>query len=659
MARKKHRRRENRNSLLIGAVNTLLRRIYSVFTRGRIGEKFLANSDICKRNGLSWLPKTRQGTAVKLAICVEDIAGKSVVIRAFGSIGVFFAQLGLNVYGMLFASYGLVAIFMHYFLVIANGDYKNSEYALIYLAVMVICSIPMLFRSRSASEAIYESRFMRGITLGLFGIPAEKFKSTKCYNGAEFMFCAAIVGILLGLLTFFWNVLYLPLIFGILVLICVIFANPEAGVAVMFLVTPFLQYTDFAELILILMICVTATSYVCKLIRQRRTLKLTYDTVVLMIFCGFMLIASMFSNAGASALRDSLFAITVILGGYVLTYNLMANTQRLSVCVKSLIFSFVTVCIFGLLGVFYNGINGKVMHSVNEEIVQASVQNVPGIADAASVFGVFAVLVFPLLLSYLSKTKNAKSGVIFALWCILSVFSVWYFGNGETMIILGIEFCLFWILRSHKSLTSFVFLMIPIGLIFAAYPFAVKYFGVPTMSDISNALMPKMSYESSLHTAVNSSVLEMLRDGHLAGIGVGEHAFKAMFAAYADSVSSGAAAPLSLVLQVICWSGIGGLLAFIVFVLLLLKNSFGFFRSDAQKSLKIPAWGLFCSLFCVMLLGSVTDVWSDMRMLYLFWSCAGLLMGYIRHGLDEDKLKKAEFLEYDFQADAELHFHKR
>lgn len=659
MAKRKRKLRAKRGSVLIEAVDTLIRRIYSVFTRGRIGEKLLADNDICQRNAMSWLPKTKQGIARKFARCVEDVADKSVAVRIFSSIRVFLAQLGLNVYGMLFASYGLVAIFMHYFLVMANGDYKDSEYELISLAVMVICSIPMLFRPIAASEAICESRFMRRITRELFGMPEEKFKITKRYNGAEFTFCAAIVGILLGLITFFWNVLYLPMAFAILVLICVVFANPEAGVAVTFLATPFLQYTDFAELILILMICITAISYVCKLIRKRRTLKLTYDTAVLMIFCGFILIASMFSNAGASALRDSLFAIAVILGGYVLTYNLMANTQRLSVCVKSLIFSFVTVCIFGLLGVFYNGINGKVMHSVNEEIVQASVQNVPGIADAASVFGVFAVLVFPLLLSYLSKTKNAKSGVIFALWCILSVFSVWYFGNGETMIILGIEFCLFWILRSHKSLTSFVFLMIPIGLIFAAYPFAVKYFGVPTMSGISNALMPKMSYESSLHTAVNSSVLEMLRDGHLAGIGVGEHAFKAMFAAYADSVSSGAAAPLSLVLQVICWSGIGGLLAFIVFVLLLLKNSFGFFRSDAQKSLKIPAWGLFCSLFCVMLLGSVTDVWSDMRMLYLFWSCAGLLMGYIRHGLDEDKLKKAEFLEYDFQADAELHFHKR
>ena len=659
MAKRENRRRSSRGSVLIKAVDTLIRRIYCAFAHASIGEKFLANNDICQQSAMSWLPKSSNGTARKLVRWAGDVADKSVAARIFSSIRVFLAQLGLNVYGMLFASYGLVAIFMHYFLVMANGDYKDSEYSLISLAVIVICSIPMLFRSCSASTAIYESRFMKKITIELFGIPEEKFKSTKCYNGAEFMFCAAIAGILLGLLTFFWNVLYLPITFAILVLVCVVFANPEAGVAVMFLTTPFLQYTDLAELILILMICVTAISYIFKLIRRRRTLKLTYDTVILMIFCGFILIASMFSNAGALAFRDSLFATAVILGGYVLTYNLMANTQRLSVCVKALTFSFVTVCIFGLLDVFYNGINGRVMDSVNQEIMQASAQNVPGIADAADVFGVFAVLVFPLLLSYLSKSKSAKSGVTFVLWCILSVFSVWYFGNGETMMILGIEFCLFWILRSHKFVTSFVFAMIPIGLMLAAYPFAVKYFGIPTISEIVNGLMPQMSYGSSIHTAVNTSVFEMLCDGHLAGIGVGEHTFKAMFGAYTAPVSSGADAPLSLLLQVICWSGVGGLLAFVVFVLLLLKNSLGFFRSDAPKASKIPAFGLFCSLFCVMILGSVTDVWSDMRMLYLFWSCAGLLMGYIRHGIDEEESKKAGLTEYDFEADAELRFHKR
>ena len=169
--------------------------------------------------------------------------------------------------------------------------------------------------------------------------------------------------------------------------------------------------------------------------------------------------------------------------------------------------------------------------------------------------------------------------------------------------------------------------------------------------------MPASMPDSALHTSVTADVIEMIFDGNMFGIGVGEHAFTSVFRAYASEASSGATQPMSIWLQILCWSGIFGLVAFIVFLVFLLKRSLGFFITSDNREQRAKALALFTGLVASLLLGFTYGIWMDVRVLYLFWTCTGLLMGYIRLGNERDEIRDAVFKDLDEAKDVTVVFY--
>ena len=47
----------------------------------------------------------------------------------------------------------------------------------------------------------------------------------------------------------------------------------------------------------------------------------------------------------------------------------------------------------------------------------------------------------------------------------------------------------------------------------------------------------------------------------------------------------------------------------------------------------------------------------DVRVLYLFWTCTGLLMGYIRLGNERDEIRDAVFKDLDEAKDVTVVFY--
>jgi uncharacterized membrane protein len=148
----------------------------------------------------------------------------------------------------------------------------------------------------------------------------------------------------------------------------------------------------------------------------------------------------------------------------------------------------------------------------------------------------------------------------------------------------------------------------------------------------------------------------MIRDGNWLGIGVGSHAFTSIFRSYSDEVSATATQPMSIWLQIICWSGIFGLVAFLVFLVFMIKRSLGFFISFNNREQRSKALAIFTGIITSMLLGFVYGIWIDVRILYLFWACAGLLMGYIRLGDENNEKRRAEFKSTDSEKDVTVLF---
>ncbi len=655
MPKKKIKRR--RPSLLWSFADRMTAMIYSFFVNGRVGDMLSSNDTFCRR---SYLANTiGKSSRAKNAITKypKELMEMSVSSRTLIFLRRFFAALKLNVYGMFFTFYGLSALVAHLIPVFMGGLASLDEYAVIPSAVITLCSVPLIFSSQSALGAISNSKIMSKIVLDIMCIPSERLKVKRQYGGTIYIFISAVIAMALGALSIFTHPMFVPTVLCCLIAAFVIFSFPETGVILSLVLTPFLQYLPDPELILLAVVCVTAVSYLCKAMQRKRTFSLSPEITMVILFCGFILTGGMFSYGGFKTFTDSLVTVVFILGGFLLTYNLANTAKTLSVCTKMITSSYLLLCIAAIWESVYNGISARIIDHVDPTMGVITEENIFYILDNGVVFGMFAVLIFPLLFAYMTKRKSFRSFAVITVFCIIVISAAWMRSHYEVIAALIVEAVIFWFMYSHKTMTAVIFALIPVGIVAMLYPYAVRYFAFPDISEILMEYMPASLIDSEHHTAVVRDVLAMISDGRLFGIGAGERAFGIVFPMYGGEASAGASDPMSLWLSVLVWSGIFGFAAFAIFVIFLIKRSLGYFIASERGELRSRALALFCGIFTAMLLGCVYGIWADARVMYLFWSCSGLLMGYIRLGDNNEQMRMAQFADSESGRDVEVVFY--
>ena len=653
----KDNKKKQSGSVFVNLLNAFSAFLYTLIS-GRCGQyRGLGDKDAYHNSRTAeFLEKNVGYRSQKSTDVIERFLEKSIALRVAGAFRSFMASLCLNVYGIFAVVYGLTSVVMYYLFYTLNGKNDHGVSALATAVILIVCAIPMLVGNRSVLTILYESVIMRKVLLSFLGIPAEKLKAGKSLGGTEYMFMAAILGLLFGIFTYFFHTAYFLIIFGVIVLISLISSHPEAGVVITVAVVPFLQYSNAADMILCILIVLTMISYVSKLLKRRRTASISAESLLVMIFCCFILVASFFSVGGQQTHLEGIATVIVIIGGFFMTYNLMESENRLSSCMKILTVAFLSICFAGIWNLIYNGIADGVIYSMQESVRPIFANNIIYIADDASVFGVFAVLISPFIFSYIAKRKSVTGVVLGLIGLATAVIASFIYGTYETIIAIAIEFCLFWLIYNHKSLTVFICLAIPMTAVVLAYPYLASRFNLPDVGSLIRAALPLGFSDSAVHESVTNSTLEMLKDGNWIGIGSGKHAFGAVYPAYSNAVSAGATNPGSLWLQVICWSGVGGLIAFVLILLQLFKNVLHslLFSRDAKR--RTETLGLFIGVVAALIFGCVTCIWDNIRMLYLFWVCVGLLTSYVREENRIEKRKLALFETESDSTDIELRF---
>jgi hypothetical protein len=199
-------------------------------------------------------------------------------------------------------------------------------------------------------------------------------------------------------------------------------------------------------------------------------------------------------------------------------------------------------------------------------------------------------------------------------------------------------------------------LLIPIGIFFVVIPYIAKFVDIPSLVNSVSKFLPISFPEGSYHIEIGKSTVEMLKAK--GAIGAGEHAFKTAIEPYITAASNGAENAGNFYLQVLCWSGLGGLVTLLTVIGVVFKNSLGFLADSSDKELRTDALALFCGIFGAILFGGINCLWDDVRMLYLFWAMLGVLAGYVREGRAlSDKNNACLDNECD-SFDVELRFYK-
>ena len=653
------RKNRRKSSFCMSLLDSFTAFIYSMLANGRLGTWFSSGDKSHKESFFSknFEKVTRIFQKSDIYGSVDLVMKKSLFAKASDGIREFLCRLSLATYGLFFAVYGTASAFVYFIPIFIGGANAQGESALITAIITAVCAIPMTISSRSLIANVADSRVIRSIVLSFFAIPAEKLKPEKRVGGAAQMIIAAFLGLGLAGLTYFWHPAYIFVAVGVILVWCLITANPESGVALTLVAVPFLQYTPFPDLILVALVLLTVCSYISKVMKRRRVISFSAEGLIAAIFCGFVLVSGFFSEGGAKTAFDSIVASAVILGAFVTTYNLMRGKRLLGSCIKIITVSFAILSILGVCSVFYNGVVDGVTYSIRDYVQPIFEGNNLYIVDNSSVFSVLAIISFPMVFSFMAKQKNVRRTVGLLLLSAVMMGACFIYGTYETVIAIAIEFVIFWFIYSHKTFNVFVSLLFPTAFLLTLIPYAAMYFDLPELVDSVSQYLPIISPDSSYYVSVSNSTFKMLSELK-SGIGAGEHAFVSAIAPYLEVAAKGAKTPGSLWLQVLCWGGSGGLVTFLVFIGSTMKNGLGLLATSKDNQLRADALALSCGLFVALLFGGVNCLWEDLRMLYLFWAVAGLIAAYVREGRELNDKHDAELANEIDGSFVELIFHK-
>ena len=511
---------------------------------------------------------------------------------------------------------GLIALGFGIFTAVASlikqsiGGEITTDPALM-LGILSACTgATLIISAKSCYQAIRESRIASFILFKLFGL-----KTSDAYlNKKSIVLNYWGVGIglaagLLGIITDPFTVLVIPAVFLVsYALLC----SPESGVVLMLLLVPLLHGKRLALLSLFV-----GLSYLIKLIRGKRTLKLDFTSITVLLFA-----LSVFFGGVASVTPRTSFGEASVRLSLIVAYFVTVNTVKTAVwtkrCFSALLFSFGATLISGLAG--------RIISSINTPGADSLAALLPSevltLYSFNSLLTVMCVAFFPFLLTgaFLNRTEGSR----FVYFCAIAV-SVYCIVSGSSFgALLSVIFgtVLLSVIINRRNAGIIVTLAAAFPILLLALPSSVTVPIARTVG-LSGAL-------SSFEAETISETISIIRSTLWGGIGLGVEALKRVYPLFSTN-----SVPLqnynSLYTALTVSLGISGLLIFAVFTVSLARRFFSYLSrcKDDGTYLKYSATAAFTSVFSLTVLGFTDNIFADPTVFCLFFLITALALSTV------------------------------
>lgn len=637
--------------------NKIIAFLLSLIYMSRVGRFFVQDDKSCDNSQIRQIAQDKKiGRSSKAFTAINIFFSKSRVARFFKKLTSVMLSMSISVYGVFFMAYGVAATFARYALMFIEKGDSDIILELGVPMAIVLLSVPLLISQKSITEIASSSMFFGKLVRSFLMIPEEKLITKKRIGSSALKVIIATVGVSIGAVTYFVPTLTVPFVFLAIILLLVIMSHPESGVMLIAVTVPFLQYANELQFIFPILVCVTCASYFFKVCSGKRVGVRSTEGIVLSFFCIFIILASSFTTGGWHTFADGVYAVILVIGGFYITYNLMRNEKKLNTCLKALIVSFGILVFMGAFDMVLSMVEDTIRHSQSSISYMIS-EKIFYIADSASNFGIIACLIFPMLFCN-ACAKKSISGITLSLVGFLAAIAMSFiYGTYESLLAICIGLLIYCIFHSRKSfatlLVIFIVVCIAISLVFSFVPENLTDKAI----DIFEGFRPVNHLDASIRNELNEGVWSMLKNGNLHGIGVGERVFLEEFYPYSTQTTDGASSAANLYMQIICWSGVGGLVAFCLFFAWVFKNAIGYIIVCTDKKIRRIVLALGCGLATALMLGAVTNLWEDMRIFYLFWMMTAILCGYVRLGRVRDERKLIGWTCEPDRIDVNVKFH--
>ena len=578
--------------------------IFGLLTSHRDDKDAYSNSALSV--GYDRLRKKTRGASETVKKITARQFERSAILKLFSALNSALWNIQgrvIGAFGITWAAYVIVIQLIKRFALQTAG----FSYADLATGVVVfIASIPLLFAEKSVIAMAEESTAVSGFFNKVFGIPFESFRRNRKVKAGQSV--AVIIGILLGLLTYFISPFHMILTVASLFSIGLIFSYPEGGVLVSIALAPLAGVFEHPSIVLAAFVLLTATSYFIKVIRGKRVFRVGIAGLATYAFM-LVILLSGFAPGLSETLESALLCFTLMLIFPLIT-NLMKNRHWINACAAAIIFPSAVVAFIGiaeyLLVLAPQG-------WVDESMYPAISQRAVSLFRNPNILGTYLAATFPMsIMLVLPKfpTKVRILGVISAAY--IAVAATLTFSRSAWLAIFA-GAILFAVMISPRGLLFILPAAAAVVSLSLIFPDTV---GVRLMNFISLT-----DSANNYRLAVWNSSWDLLSDTFLHGIGWGEEAFRTAYINYAAEGTQSVVHSHSLYMQIAIQTGLVGLVLFILTVWLIIRKCISVTATkQSDSSLTLYAKAALSGAISIMISGIFDYTWYNFRVFFTFWA---------------------------------------
>lgn len=628
--------------IVLGLLYALCDKVFAVFRSGKIcgfltshkSDKDALESSALYRGFRLTSNKCRKtDEAIKKFIARQF--ERSFLIKCFSTALIRLVSISGRVFGAFGLTWGAYVVLIDLIKRYALNYLNENSTNLIVGAVAFIASLPLLFSEKSIYSLAKDSCFISALLYKVFGIPDESIKPSEKKNPGQSV--AVILGILLGLATYFISPLDIILVVTSIIVLLLVLSYPEGGVLISIAISPLLGLIEKSSIVLAAFVLITVFSYFLKVLRGKRVFKVGITGMSVYAFL-LVILVSGFTPGDADTLQNALLCCSLMLI-FPLIVNLMTHKRWINACFIAFVFPSAIVAFVGIAQYAFGlSPSGWIDFSLFPSITQRTVS----IFNNPNILGVYLSAMFPMSLMLTTSRFDRKIRILGLISSSYIVIATIFTYSRSAWIALFVGALFFLVSLSPRGILSLIPIALGTVVIAFAFPdtFGVRLINLFSVSDSAN------SYRMDIW---NSS-WSLISDTFLYGIGWGEEAFKTAYVNYSTSGAQYAMHSHSLYMQIAIQTGLVGLVVFGFTVLTIMRKCFSVSLSQkSNQSLSVNSLASISGAVAIMVAGIFDYTWYNFRVFFVFWALLAFACAASNiNKIDDDLLIAEEDSNYSF-----------
>ncbi|MBP3388112.1 MAG: hypothetical protein J6L23_06190 [Clostridia bacterium] len=274
--------------------------------------------------------------------CVRAIE-KTTVAKAYSGLVSNMLSASSRVYGTFLLTFGLYILLIFLVKRFAFSEMGEDQSDVILACGLILAGLPIFIIDRSISTLLRSSKITSYLLTKVFAVRGATLK--PCEKTGVGYVASLILGLLCGSLTIFFSPLTIFLILVVVLMAMLVLASPESGVALLFMLLPFLD-----TLPLLFAVIIVLLSLIRKVLSLKRTLHFKAIDYTVLIFSFLVLVFGTLSFRIPDGFKNSMILLVFVLSYFAVT-QLVVNNETFYCCIRSfllgnLITSLITILQF-------------------------------------------------------------------------------------------------------------------------------------------------------------------------------------------------------------------------------------------------------------------------------------------------------------------------